>query len=240
MEEDRKMLENIGSLVAQYGLLGVFLASFIGNAIPYSAVPYVAFILAYGAMYNVTNYLLLSLIGGGGATLGKIVIFLAARIGRKKMSKERKENVDYFLSLMKKKYFGFLLIILFALTPLPDDVIYVPLGIAGYTFLNFLVGVFIGKFFLVFLILLLGKSAYSILELSLNSHYVWIGIVFLLLATFYLILIVFYLDWKGVITTLSEKGTIQAIKQFIEEAVQIITFRHRNIRKKFLKNRVKN
>ncbi|MEM0112589.1 MAG: hypothetical protein QXS56_03170, partial [Fervidicoccaceae archaeon] len=113
-------------------------------------------------------------------------------------------------------------------------------GIAGYTFLNFLVGVFIGKFFLIFLILLLGKSAYSILELSLNSHYVWIGIVFLLLATFYLILIVFYLDWKGVITTLFERGTIQAIKQFIAEAVQIITFRHRNIRKKFLKNRVKN
>lgn len=229
------MFESIGSLVNQYGLWGIFIASFIGNAIPYSAVPYVAFILAYSATSNIESYLIVSIAGGAGATLGKILIFLASKLGGKKLSKETRENAKYFLELMKKKYLGFLVIVLFALTPLPDDIIYVPLGIAGYTFLNFILGVFIGKFFLVLLVAFLGKSAYSILEISLNTHYIWLGVSVLILATFYIILIVFYLNWKGIITTLSEKGLKAAIALFLKETFLILTFKHENLRKKFFK-----
>ncbi|MGB9785045.1 MAG: DedA family protein [Fervidicoccaceae archaeon] len=231
------MLENIGSLVNQYGLMGIFVASFIGNVIPYSAVPYVAFILAYSAISNVESYFVVSLAGGAGATVGKITIFLVSRLGRKKLSKEVRENAEYFLALMKKKYIGFLIIVLFALTPLPDDVIYVPLGIAGYAFLNFILAVFIGKFFLVLMVTFLGKSAYSILEFSTNSNYLWLAIVGLIVATFYIILIVFYTDWKKIIVTLSDRGVKAALYVFLVEMLLVITFKHENIRKRFFKKK---
>lgn len=233
--EEAGLFESIVALVNQYGLWGVFLASFIGNAIPYSAVPYVAFILAYSATSSLESYLAVSLAGGLGATLGKILIFTVSRIGRKSLSEETKENTEYFVSLMKRKYMGFLIIVLFAITPLPDDVIYVPLGIAGYELLNFILGVFIGKFFLVLLVFMLGKGAYSILETSFNSHYIWLGLSLLVLATFYLILMVFYLDWKKVILTLTEKGLKEALLQFLKETYLILTFRHQNLRKKLFK-----
>jgi len=232
-----KLFENIGSLVSQYGLWGVFLASFIGNAIPYSAVPYVAFILAYSATSNITNELAIAIVGGGGATLGKVLIFLVSNLGGKKASKESKENVELFLSLIRKKYFGFIIIVLFALTPLPDDVIYVPLGIAGYKFLSFLVGVFIGKFLLVLIVSILGKGAYSVIEFSLNSNLIVPGMILLIVVTFYLILMIFYLDWKKVIVVFSEKGFFAATSEFLKEMLLILTFRHENLRKRLFKKK---
>ncbi|MFX0003851.1 MAG: VTT domain-containing protein [Candidatus Hodarchaeota archaeon] len=97
----------------------------------------------------------LALIGGLGSALGESTGY-AVGYGTKKITEETNsdalKNIDSFgkLILEKEKRTSFY-IFLFALTPLPDDILFLPLGMIKYPFWKCIIPGWLGKNFTTFL-----------------------------------------------------------------------------------------
>ena len=112
-------------IVEVYGYLGTFLISAFGSMIPFFTGPYLIPIIMFNGILNPT---LLALTAGLGAAVGKTTSYL---IGR---------------SLFEK--YGFVAVLIAAFTPIPDDFIVIPAGIAKYSVWKTFLGIFLGKTFL--------------------------------------------------------------------------------------------
>jgi membrane protein DedA with SNARE-associated domain len=76
--------------------------------------------------------------------LAKIIIFIASYYGRNILSNKTKTNMQPLQKLLSK--YGAIGAFLAALTPIPDDLIYIPLGLAKYSAKKFAIATFLGKF----------------------------------------------------------------------------------------------
>ena len=219
-------LTNLSLLLEKYGLIGVFLVSFIGNVIPYSAVPYLAFIAAYAASFESENRMLVALVGGFGSALGKYVLYGASRYAGRFLSNRRREELEYFSKIFSKKGAGLIAIFLFAALPLPDDLLYVPLGVAKFNFTLFAVAVLLGKIFLSAIAVFLGSQARWLISESLEGGYLVLGIVALIVATVLFLMAVIYIDWKKIFFATTGEGGMAAMRVFCRELYLVLTFRH--------------
>ena len=223
-------LTNLGTLLEKYGLVGVFIASFIGNVIPYSAVPYLAFIAAYAASFESESRLLIAVVGGIGSALGKYVLYGASRYAGRFLSQRRREELEYFSKIFSRKGAGLVAIFLFAALPLPDDLLYVPLGVAKFNFPLFALMVLLGKIFLSAIAVFLGSQARWFISESLEGGYLALGIIVLLIATAAFLAAVIYIDWKKIFFTMTEKGGLEAARVFCRELYLVLTIRHPSMR----------
>ncbi|MFQ6135425.1 MAG: VTT domain-containing protein, partial [Nitrososphaerales archaeon] len=85
-----------------------------------------------------------------GATNAKIVIFEASYTGSKLMSKSTEERIRPFMRFVSR--YGGIAAFLAALTPLPDDLVYIPLGLARYGLWQFIAYTLSGKIIFTLLI----------------------------------------------------------------------------------------
>ncbi|MGA9841329.1 MAG: VTT domain-containing protein [Nitrososphaeraceae archaeon] len=127
------------------GYLGVFVISFIGSIIVFVPIPYFPVLIA-AALNKELDPNLVSLSSALGAILAKTIIFYASYYGRKSLSKQTKKRI-YPLQKLVAKY-GSLAAFIAALTPIPDDLVYIPLGLVKFTPWKFVVSTFLGKFIL--------------------------------------------------------------------------------------------
>jgi membrane protein DedA with SNARE-associated domain len=162
------VLSGVIEAIAKYSIEGVFVVSFIGNVIPYSAIPYLAFVAAYAVAVPTTSKVEIAISGGVGAALGKIVLYLAAKYAGKKLSEKKREELSSFKTLFQRKHLDLILIYLFAALPLPDDVLYFPLGVSGYNLTKFVVAVVAGKITLVGLTALWGEQVGWLIRSGVN------------------------------------------------------------------------
>lgn len=211
-------------IFSSIGLQGVFWGSLLSNLIPYSAMPYLALIAAYSASVT-TERLIVALVGGAGATLGKLILFSLIKLAGKKIKEKRRENIEYLNQLISGKS-SFLTIFLFAALPLPDDVIYIPLGLAGFSILKFLFPLLLGKTFLVGFVAFLGSRARLLMEYSIESGLLPLGILVMVLFTIELILIVFFVDWLKIFTEYTTKGLKSALRALLTETMLVISLKH--------------
>ena len=147
---------------ANYGDLGVyfavFLISIIGNVSVIMPVPYII-ALAILVVVLPINPLLLGISAGFGASIGELSAWLLGR-GASEMIEDTSygKRLDSLAKLVKKGY-GIPLIIFFAATPLPDDLLLIVLGMVNYNIGYALVACFIGKIILAVGIAYLVRSA---------------------------------------------------------------------------------
>ncbi len=125
-----------------YGYLGIFGVSFLGSLIVFMPRPY--FLLVILASVNpIFDPTLIGIIIAIGATIAKVIIFQASYTGSKLLSRSTEERLKPFMKLVSK--YGGIAAFLAALTPLPDDLIYVPLGLARYGLMKFIFFTLLGK-----------------------------------------------------------------------------------------------
>lgn len=134
---------------SKYGLIGVSLASFIGNSSVIVQIPY--YLVVFLASINAASFwdvFWIGLVTGIGAGLGEAVAYLVGRgISHVALSKLRRSSLFRFLEKIvhEKEKFVPTLVFLFALTPLPDDTLLLPLGMVKYNFKKLILPVFLGK-----------------------------------------------------------------------------------------------
>ena len=89
-----------------YGVLGVFIVSFLGNVIPYSTIPYLFFIVVYTAFIHDIGVKIAIIVSGGlGAALGKLVVYYIGRTARIILSEESRRNIELFTRLAGRGIF---------------------------------------------------------------------------------------------------------------------------------------
>jgi membrane protein DedA with SNARE-associated domain len=123
-------ISEIFPIPEELGYLSLFLVSFLGSAIVFLPVPYFVVLAAMG-IDPIFDPFLLALIGGVGAAGGKMMIFYGSYYGRKILSDETKRKMLPLQRLVSR--YGWLAAFIASATPVPDDLVYIPLGLAKYS-----------------------------------------------------------------------------------------------------------
>jgi membrane protein DedA with SNARE-associated domain len=140
---DINIIAGLFTFFANLGYLGIFVISFLGSIIVFVPIPY--FPILIGAAFN--KHLdpnMISLSSAVGAVTAKLIIFYASYYGSNILDTNTKKRMAPLQRLLRK--YGWLGAFLAALTPIPDDLVYIPLGITRYSPWRFASATFSGKF----------------------------------------------------------------------------------------------
>ncbi|ABM80988.1 VTT domain-containing protein [Hyperthermus butylicus] len=193
-------------------VIASFIISFVFNAIPYITAPYLVVIAGYGAILpDPISKLAVAITGGIGAALGKVVVFLLGRSVHRVLPSNMRENVVFFARTFQKGVF--VAVFLFAALPLPDDVLYIPVGMAGYKLLPFFIAVAMGKTLITLLAVLLGDAVKQLVGGTDP-----IVILALIIASIIVSIIIARINWRKIIALYNERGIIRA---FVELIIQV-------------------
>jgi membrane protein YqaA with SNARE-associated domain len=184
-------------LVTSYGYFGIFLISLIGALSIFFPIPYTVVIFTLGGLFDP---FLIAVAAGLGSAIGEFSGYLLGFYGRKVISPERRRKMEFMLKVFDR--FGPLAIFLFALTPLPDDVLFIPLGIMHYSFLRAFIPALIGKMSMNLIVAFSGRLSIQIIKDIFGEGSDWIAVLlggFLGMGLLIIIIVVmFKIDWEKI------------------------------------------
>ncbi|HLG36653.1 MAG TPA: VTT domain-containing protein [Nitrososphaera sp.] len=135
-------LEDLFPFDPELGYLGILIISFVASLVPFIPIPY--FPLLITASFNTNfNPHLIALASASGTVAAKTIIFFASYYGRKILSDNTKQRMRPLQKLVSR--YGWTGAFIAALTPIPDDIVYIPLGLAKYSPWKFATATFAGK-----------------------------------------------------------------------------------------------
>lgn len=185
----------------EVGYIGLALVSFIGSLIPFVPVP--SFILlatmSVGEQFDLH---ILALISAFTATIAKQIIFYASYGGRRMISEKTKKRMRPFQKLVKR--YGGAAAFVAAATPIPDDMVYIPLGLAKYNPKRFFIATLSGKIVLCYIIVLISHyTGLSILEPILEDiddpFAIYVGIIVFGAIMTAIVILLLRLDWARIL-----------------------------------------
>ncbi|HJT50162.1 MAG TPA: VTT domain-containing protein [Nitrososphaeraceae archaeon] len=182
--------------------MGILLISFVGSIIVFIPIPYFP-ILITAAFNKHLDPNLICVSSAAGAIAAKMIIFYASYYGRSIINTRTKKRMVPLERLLNR--YGWLGAFIAALTPIPDDLVYIPLGIAKYNPLKFATATFTGKLILneaiVWGAVILGRpfiERYST-STSQNPLYLIIGAISLAVILGGILYLFLKIDWGKVI-----------------------------------------
>ena len=185
----------------EVGYFGLGLVSFFGSLIPLVPIPSFL-LLATMSVGNQFDLHILALLTALTATAAKQIIFYISYGGRSIMNEKTRKRMRPFERLIKR--YGGVAAFLAAATPIPDDLVYIPLGLAKYNPKRFFVATLSGKIVLSYIIVLISHF----LGISLIEPYIrdiddptviYIGIIIFGIILTAVIVIMLRLDWARVL-----------------------------------------
>lgn len=217
------LVEILANILENHGYIGIFIVSLISNSIPYVSLPYLALLVFTAPIFNSLVSLILAIVASAlGATIGKVIILFIGRGVRVVLSDETKENLVFFNKLFGK--WGFIAVFLFAALPLPDDVLYIPLGVAGYRIIPYTIAVFTGKVIVTGMAVLFGKAFISILEGAFKAP-LTISFTVLVIVTFIVAYVAVKINWKVIFESYHGEGVIKGTQKLLDEIIKVFRLR---------------
>lgn len=186
---------------SELGYLGLVLLSFFGSLAPFIPVP--SFILLVTMSVGETfNLHILAITSALAATAAKQIIFYVSYSGRRMMNKKTRKRIVPFQRLVKR--YGAAAVFVAAATPIPDDMVYVPLGLAKYNPRRFFISTLCGKLVLHYVIVVLSHYlGLSIVETYLGDVIkvtdIYIGIIIFGVGTTLAVVLLLRMDWARVL-----------------------------------------
>ena len=185
----------------EVGYLGLTIVSFFGSLIPFVPIPSFVLVatMAVGEQFDIHVLVLIAAIT---STAAKQIIFYVSYGGRKIISEKTKKRMLPFQKLVKR--YGGSAAFVAAATPIPDDLVYIPLGLAKYNPKRFFVATLSGKFVLYYVIALISHyMGLSLLEPVLQGIDdplpVYIGIIALGAAMTIVVILLLRLNWERIL-----------------------------------------
>ena len=198
----------VGTIVLLVGgkpILVVFLVSIIGNMIPFFPVPYLLFVITIASGFPGLGLFQIAAVSALGASIGKFVSYGLGYGARRALSGSR-ARFDSFRKLVGGS--SFLLALVFAALPLPDDIVFVPLGIIRYSPVKTFIALYSGKFFLTAVITYVARNSQGSIEDLLGG-----GLYVSILSALIVILVAILLmrvDWEEVLVE-GRRGMIRRL-----------------------------
>jgi len=184
----------------EIGYIGLTLVSFFGSLIPF--VPLPSFLLlatmSVGDQFNLHALAIISAVTATGA---KVIVFTVSYGGRKIIGEKSRKRMRPFERLVKR--YGAGAAFFAAATPMPDDLIYVPLGLAKYNPKRFFIATLTGKIVLSYAIVFASHHmGLSIVEPYLEEvedvTTIYIGIAIFAAMMTSVVILLLKLDWQRI------------------------------------------
>ncbi len=187
------------------GYLILALVNFFGSLIPFVPLPGFLF-LATMSVGNEYDLHVLALVSALTATAAKQIIFFVSFGGRKIMNQKTRTRMRPFERLVKR--YGAAAAFVAAATPIPDDIIFVPLGLAKYNPKRFFVATLAGKLVLSYVIVFISHNiGLSFIEPFLenvdDATPVYVGIIIFGAIMTAVIVLLLKLDWQRIMVKLA-------------------------------------
>ena len=185
----------------EVGYLGLGLVNFFGSLIPF--VPLPGFLLlATMSVGDQFDLHILALLSAISATVAKQIIFYVSYGGRRIIKEETRKRMRPFERLVKR--YGAGAAFFAAATPIPDDLVYVPLGLAKYNPKRFFIATLTGKIVLSYAIVLISHNlGISLVEPFLenveDTTPVYVGIIIFAIMMTSVVVLLLKLDWQKVL-----------------------------------------
>lgn len=207
------------NLSTQYGYFGIFLISLLGAMSIFFPIPYTVVIFTLGGASSLDPILIASA-AGLGAAIGEFSGYLLGIGGRKAISKRYKRKMDFLVKLFNR--FGPIVIFIFALTPLPDDLLFIPLGVMRYSVIRAFIPALIGKFSMNLIVAYSGRFSVQIINDIFGVENTWvsalIGIVLAVVLMVVVLVVMFKVDWeKHLEKYVAKEGKTEDLKNTVKE-----------------------
>ena len=184
------MLEEWLLQFTQFSYLGVFIISFIGSVSIIFPIPYTLVIFGLG---SVLDPVLMAIFGGVGSALGEFAGYALGYYGTSRISEERRRKMNFMVKVFDK--YGPVAIFIFALTPLPDDLLFIPLGIMRYSFVKAFIPAIIGKTLMTFIVAYSGQQSIELITTMFGESGI-IGTVITVVLLALVIYAMIKIDWE--------------------------------------------
>jgi membrane protein DedA with SNARE-associated domain len=190
------------NFAVQYGYFGIFLISLLGAMSIFIPIPYTVVIFILGGLRSGSGWvfdpLWIAVAAGAGAAIGEFSGYLIGFGGRRVIGEKYKKKMDFLMKLFKK--FGPVAIFVFALTPLPDDLLFIPLGVMRYSLVQAFIPALLGKFVSNLIIAYSGRLSLQIIKdifgVEGEGMSALIGIILALVLLVIVFVIMFKVDWE--------------------------------------------
>jgi membrane protein DedA with SNARE-associated domain len=199
------------------GPLFVFIAVLISHLIPFLPLPgYLATISYVASRNDPVSLALAALATALGAALGKLAVFLYGYgIGRAVMGEELTYAKKFFDKISK---WGIdVAVFIFAMSPLADDVLYIPLGAAGYSIRRFFAALLAGKLVLATVLVVFADVAYAALDQVVGDT--WLSSLILAVVTLVVTFLVLRIKWSRVLAAYESGGVREALRAMFRSMV---------------------
>lgn len=189
-------------LAVQFSYLGVFLVSLLGAMSIVVPIPYTPVIFWLGQAG--WDPIMLMISGGVGSAIGELAGYLLGYYGRRLVSEERQKKMDYLLRVLGK--YSPAAIFLFALTPLPDDLLFIPLGMLRYNVVKAFFPALVGKLLMAYLVAYFGKVGGDFIISLFGDEGSWIGALITSALLIIGIVVLYRIDWEKVLDRYGAKS----------------------------------
>lgn len=158
------------TLFSEYTYSFVFFFIFVLSIIPILTPPTWIVVVSAYSLNDQLNPFLLSAIGATAAVTGRMILLQLSTIGRKAINDHRKNSLDRFRKYLEKKRYGYLIgTLLFALLPLPSNMLFISYGLMNAKSLGIVAGFWIGRFVAYMIMINLSKYFVDYFKNILNS-----------------------------------------------------------------------
>jgi membrane protein YqaA with SNARE-associated domain len=189
------------NLALEYGYLGIFAISLIGALSIFFPLPYTVVIFWLGGREAFDPFLI-AIVAGIGSAVGEFSGYLLGFYGRRVIGTKRRKKMEFIVKVFDR--FGPFAIFLFALTPLPDDLLFIPLGVMQYSISRALIPALIGKICMNFTVAYGGRLANQIIKTIFGEGSDWmafllgglLGIILFIIV----MVIMFKIDWEKILS----------------------------------------
>lgn len=191
------IFEWMNNFAIQYGYFGIFLISLLSAMSIFIPIPSAIVIFFLGGL-QVFDPFWIAVAAGLGSAIGEFSGYLIGMGGRKVVSEKYKKKIDFIVKLFRK--YGSITIFLFAFTPLPDDLLFIPLGLMHYSLVHAFIPALIGKFTSNLVIAYSGRFSLQIIRDIFGAEgeglSVIIGTVLGIVLLIAVFIIMFRVDWE--------------------------------------------
>lgn len=178
--------------------------SFLGAVSIFVPLPYTVVIFTLGGIFDPV---LVAVAAGLGAAVGEISGYLLGFYGRRALSEGRQKQMEFMVKVFN--HFGPVAVFLFALTPLPDDLLFIPLGIMRYSLVKVFIPALIGKICMNFIVAYSGRFSIDVIRRIFGEGSDWmamaVGAVLAVVLLVVIMVVMFKVDWEGIYQKYVEK-----------------------------------
>jgi membrane protein DedA with SNARE-associated domain len=203
----RSLWGGVTELAALYELLGVLLASFGLNLIPFAGPSNLMIAAGSATLVNADPFTIGFMVAFGSAS-AKFIHYLVTFFVGGLLGKERRRHLDDMA--LKLRRWAFVALFIVAATPLPDEPVVIPLGLIKYNPFKFYLSYFLGKLSIAIIGAYLGLLGKQFLSQWVNPEILNIAsIVASVILTIVVTVVLLKIDVQKVAERIFEKGKVE-------------------------------